>query len=153
MTDKELSISLREIGRAKGMCDKFYNEWKDNDDIDTIIDRFVPGQDFCVKEDYPSLDFVCKHFRIEDLHRHNIYLNEEVDINTDSSGYYVFLGNCSGRLTATGFVSVRVYVRHESNMNLMALDGARIIATFYEDSSANGVSDEYSKCLINKGKQ
>lgn len=145
MTDRELSISLREIGRAKGMCDKFFDEWKDDDDIDTIIDRFVPGMDFCIKEDYPTLDFICKHFRKEDLHRHNIYVDEELSLDGDN-GYYCFLGSCRATLSVDGFKAVTVYVRHNSEVNVTASNGAKVFVRYYDNSKGECIDDGWSVC-------
>lgn len=145
MTDRELSISLREIGRAKGMCDKFFDEWKDDDDIDTIIDRFVPGMDFCIKEDYPTLDFICKHFRKDDLHRHNIFVDEEVSLDGDN-GYYCFLGSCRATLSVDGFKAVTVYVRHNSEVNVTASNGAKVFVRYYDNSKGECIDDGWSVC-------
>lgn len=151
MTDRELCISLREMGRAKGMCDKFYDEWKDDDDIDTVIDRFVPGFDFCVKQDYPSLDFVCKNFRKDVLHRHNIYVDEEVDLKAEKSGYYCFLGTCTGKLYVDDLLAVTVYVRHHSDMDIIASNGAKVFVYVYDGSNATCINDGWSFCKrVNK---
>lgn len=153
MEISELNRILRNKAIRYGLCEQWQNEiWNKNLSIPELLAIYIKGFDFSVKNDWLDYDFIKEVFPVEELHKAGIYIDEEVDVTADMSGYYVFLGKCTGRLTATGFVSLRVYVRHNSNINLMALDGARMIATFYENSSANGISDEYSKCLINKGK-
>lgn len=150
MTDKELSIVLRELARSQQtpLCEKWTDEWKDDSSVDVLLDKFVRGQDFCIKNNYPTLDFIRKNFRLEDLHRHNIYLDEEVDLDANDSGYYIFLGNCKGELRVRGFSVVTCYVRHSSRMSIASLDSARVFVTYYEQSDGDTRDCEWSKIRV-----
>lgn len=145
MTDKELNITLREMARKAGLCDKWYEEWKNDDSIDVCLDRYVKGFDFAVKNDYPPLDFIRDNFRKEDLHRHNIYLDEKVEIKGARSGYYVFLGNCTGTIEAHGFNVVSCYLRHDSKVDVSSLDSARVFVTYYDRSGGSTYKDEWGR--------
>lgn len=145
MTDKELNIRLREMARKSGLCDKWYEEWKDDDSIDVCLDRAIRGFDFCVKCDYPPLDFIRENFRMEDLHRHNIYLDEKVEIRGAKSGYYVFLGDCTGSIEAHGFSVVSCYLRHDSMIDVTSLGSARVFVTYYDRSGGSVYRDEYGR--------
>ena len=144
MTDKELNIALREMARNAGLCDEWFGNWKDEDTIDMCLDRFIRGFDFVVKNDYPNLEFIRKNFNVNDLHRHNIYLDEGVIIDDAQNGYYVFLGDCKATLVADGFKAVTVYCRHDSEVNVRAMGGARVFVTYYDQSSGVCKSDEWS---------
>lgn len=144
MTDKELNIALREMARNAGLCDEWFGNWKDEDSIDMCLDRFIRGFDFVVKNDYPNLEFIRKNFNTNDLHRHNIYLDEGVIIDDAQNGYYVFLGDCKATLVADGFKAVTVYCRHDSEVNVRAMGGARVFVTYYDQSSGVCKSDEWS---------
>lgn len=144
MTDKELNIALREMARNAGLCDEWFGNWKDEDSIDMCLDRFIRGFDFVVKNDYPNLEFIRKNFNTNDLHRHNIYLDEGVVIDDAQNGYYVFLGDCKATLVADGFKAVTVYCRHDSEVNVRAMGGARVFVTYYDQSSGVCKSDEWS---------
>lgn len=144
MTDKELNIALREMARNAGLCDEWFGNWKDEDSIDMCLDRFIRGFDFVVKNDYPNLEFIRKNFNTNDLHRHNIYLDEGVIIDDAQNGYYVFLGDCKAMLVADGFKAVTVYCRHDSEVNVRAMGGARVFVTYYDQSSGVCKSDEWS---------
>lgn len=146
MTDKELNIKLREMAREAGLCDEWYEKWSDDDTIDDCLNRFITGHDFAVKLDWPPLDFIRENFRLEDLHRHHIYLDEEVDLNESESGYYAFLGHCTGTAWFTGFVAVTVYLRHDSNVWFDAFDGARLTVMRYDKSKCITHADRYSRC-------
>lgn len=132
------------MARNAGLCDEWFGNWKDEDSIDMCLDRFIRGFDFVVKNDYPNLEFIRKNFNTNDLHRHNIYLDEGVIIDDAQNGYYVFLGDCKATLVADGFKAVTVYCRHDSEVNVRAMGGARVFVTYYDQSSGVCKSDEWS---------
>jgi hypothetical protein len=148
MTDKELNIKLREMAREAGLCDEWYEKWGDDDTTDDNLERYIKGFDFGLKNDWPSLDFIRENFHKEDLHRHHIYLDEEVELNEGENGYYVFLGSCSGSLLVSGFYAITVYCRHDSNLEVKAFDGARVSLFYYDHSRGSCKSDNYSRVKV-----
>lgn len=136
MNGKELSIALRELACSQPtpLCAEWTKAWKDDSSIDELLDKYVRGFDFCVKNDYPSLDFCRKHFKKEDLHRHHIYLDEEVNIDEAWNGTYIFLGQCTGRISFDGYAAGMVYLRHSSRVDVASEDLARVFVTMYDDS-------------------
>ena len=148
MRERELNIVLREMAREKGLCDDWYGQWGDDSSIDECLDRYVRGFDFAVKNDYPSLEFCRANFDREDLHRHNIYIDEDIDLLVHN-GYYVLLGACRASVIAEGPVAVTVYCRHDSDVEVVASGGARVFVTCYDASHGRcGSVDEISKVKI-----
>ena len=147
MTDRELSIALREMARTqvKPLCDEWYKDWQDGCDVDTLLEKYVKGFDFAVENDYPPLEFIRKYFKKEDLHRHHIYLDENIHIDGGESGYYVFLGNCGGTLIIDGFKAVTVYVRHFCNIDVQAKNGSRVQVTYYDRGKGVCSDDGWSR--------
>ena len=144
------------MARRDGLCDQWYGEWKDEDSIDDCLDRFVRGFDFVVKQDFPNLPFCRKHFadRMDDLHRHNIYMDEKVDIADAENGYYVFIGHCEAEVWVTGFKAVTIFCRHDSKVNVKAFDGARVMVRYYDHSDGECMSDKWSKITkLNRNKK
>lgn len=146
MNTKELSCELRSMARAQKtpLCDKWFSAWEDNTPIDTLLDMYVRGFDFCIDNDYPSLDFIRKNFNKEDLNRHNIYIDQEVDIE-GASGFYIFLGKCRCSVRFWGSVAATVYVRHESRIKLDARWGAVVFASVYDGSACATKADRLSR--------
>jgi len=147
MTDRELSMMLRELAcnQDTPLCEKWTREWRDDSTIDELIDKFLRGQDFCIKNNYPSLDFIREHVSMEDLHRNHIYIDEEMDISNVENGFYVFLGHCKAKVRASGFLSVTVYCRHDSEVDVYARDGALVFVRYFENSTGSCKSDEWSR--------
>lgn len=148
MEQKELSIVLRELACSQPtpLCKEWTQEWQDDSDIDVLLDKYIRGFDFCVKNDYPPLDFCRRNFLDGDLLRHNIYLDKKVKKEILHSGYYVFLGDSEGDVLVNGYVAVTIYCRHNCRINVHAVGGARVFVTYYDDSSGYCSADSYSKC-------
>lgn len=138
MEGKELSVTLREMarGQKEPLCDKWYGEWEDDSDVDILLEKYIDGIDFTITNDYPPLDFIRKNFKKEDLHRHNIYIDEEVNLVESNSGVWVLLGKCTGRITFDGWAVANVYVRHESVVRVDAEDLSRVFVNMCDNAEA-----------------
>jgi hypothetical protein len=145
MTEKELNITLREMARKVGLCDEWYEAWSDDDTIDECLHRYVRGFDFAVKNDWPPLDFCRENFRKEELHRHNIYLDDNPLIDEANSGYYIFLGKSVATIYVKGLKVVTIYCRHDSVVNVIASEGSRVFIHYYDQSDGNFRCDKHSR--------
>jgi len=152
MNDKELSIVLRELAcsQATPLCSEWTEAWKDDSAIDELLDKFVQGFDFCVKNNYPTLEFSRKHFsdKREVLHRHNIYFDEEVNIEDAESGTYIFVGDCTGTIVFKGFSVGTVFLRHNSSIKVVADDNAKVFVRMYDDSKCESENGKFAFCKV-----
>lgn len=146
MEGKELSIALREMAcnQQTPLCAKWTKQWKDETDIDSLLEKFVKGQDFCIMNDYPNLDFCRANFDKEVLHRHNIYLDDYVEIDDAGSGTWIFIGECEGEIVFGGFAVATLYVRHDSNIKVTAKGMAKVFISLYDEAEAEIQNKEYS---------
>ena len=152
MTEKELSLTLRDMAVAIGACEQIMNQWKDSDDADTLLDRYIRTLDFAIDKDFPPLDFIVENFEIADLHKHNIFINEVVQLKDADHGIYVFLGSCSGSVRANGLKAVTLFIRHNSRIDVMAGDGARGQGRLCEKGSCTETMDGISRISVLKKK-
>ena len=152
MNGKELSIVLRELACSQKtpLCAEWTEAWKDESNLDELLEKYVKGFDFCVKNDYPTLDFSRRNFsdKKDALHRHNIYLDEEVDIKNAASGIYIFLGNCTGSIVFKDFAVGTVYLRHNSNMRIESIKFAKVFVSMYDSSECKTDKDDVSYCKV-----
>lgn len=150
---EELSSTLKSMGRAMGMCDKFYDKWADGMGIDDIIDMYAAGFDFCCQKDFPPLDFIRRNFNREDLHRHKIYVDEEVHLKGESGSYF-FLGACKGDISFGDFCISDVYLRHTSELSIQSESFARVFITLYEDADCHAIAkDKFNLHIYDRRKK
>lgn len=151
MNGKELSIVLRDLACSQEtpLCAEWTEAWKDDSSIDELLDKYVKGFDFCVKNNYPTLEFSRKVFteKRDVLHRHHIFLDEGVNIEAES-GTYIFVGECTGTITFKDFTVGTVYLRHTSNIKVNAFDNAKVFVTMYDDSECQTEKDSFAFCRV-----
>ena len=59
----ELIEQLKQDGIAKGLCQPWQNKLRDGVSMKRLVDLYVRGIDFCIKNDYPTLDFIRENFK------------------------------------------------------------------------------------------
>ena len=143
MEFSQLNKILKEKAVSLGICKKFYREWTDNVNIDILLDMYVRGLDFCIDNDYPNIDFIRENISLDDLHRHNIFLDEHIEMDNAFSGTYILLGNCTGYMNFELFSAATIHVRHNSNITLRSTEGSIVNAFKYENSTIK-IEKDYS---------
>lgn len=151
MTDKELSVTLREMAREQTkmpMCADGYNDWPDEQNMEELLERYIKFFDFNTANDFPSKDFLKRNVPIEDLHRHHIYIDEKIDIANATKGPWIFLGECEGTITFEGFSTATIYIRHQCHIRIIAKDYAKIFPRCYDTSECECEHYDRSVCVL-----
>lgn len=157
MTETELSIKLREDARRIGLCDKWYNEWKDDTSMQDLIGKFLRGSDFCFSKRWPSLQFIKTHFPQELLRRNGILVDDvrsfpERDRSTRRLIYlddYVLLGESQAVIRYSFKPHIcNVWVLDKSYVNVDVKYGAFVMIHLLDNSSANIKTDMVSKVTV-----
>ena len=59
----ELNDQLKKDGKAKGLCRDYQRKIGASRSIEDLVKLFIKGIDFCVINNYPTLDFMREHFK------------------------------------------------------------------------------------------
>ncbi len=143
-----LSILLRNQARDMGLCNKWFSEWADESAPHTLIDKFKRGLDFCIERNWPSVKFIRSNFDSALLHNNLIYIDEHINLSEAPSGIYVINGDCSGTLMFKAWAAATIYVRHTSNIKIIADDFSKICLRLYDESDAEVVAIEGSSVKL-----
>ncbi len=146
METKDLNKTLRDRARELGLCDQWYKEWDKNSTRQELIDKYLNGIDFCIANDYPNIVFIKEYFPDSLLRKNEIYLNCTAEVK--NARKVVLLGESKVNAVVEGMASSDIYVRHGSELNVVATDGARVFVEMYEDSKVKAVADAESKIFI-----
>lgn len=128
-----LSETLKQQAISLGLCQQWRKAWG-NCDQQELIDKYKSGLDFCLDRDWPSTDFIKANFDRTLLHRNLIYVDEHVNLDDAPSGIYVLNGECSGTLHFRSWAAATIYVRHTSNVNILAEDFAKVFVRVYDEA-------------------
>ena len=133
----KLNTELRQQAVDFGLCDKWRGDWKSDKNQQELIDMWKKGIDFAIIHNYPSIDFIKANFDRKLLNRNLIFVDESIEIKNAPSGIYVINGECSGTLWFNSWAAATVYVRHNSNVRIIADDFAKVFVRLYDDASAD----------------
>ena len=146
MDNKELNIVLRKRARDLGLCDQWYEDWDLNSPKEVLIDKYLKGIDFCIKNDYPNLDFIKAVVPEKMLADNGIFADCSVVKSNMKTA--VLLGKSNGIIRYDGLGTGNVYLRHQSELTLEVSGGARVFVEVYDDCRLNVVATGMSKVFV-----
>lgn len=137
-----ISDILKQEAVNLGLCKPWTEAWADNSDQQTLIDKYKKGIDFCIEHQYPSSDFIKANFDRGLLNANLIFVDEYVDMDMAPSGIYILNGECTGRIRFAPWVAATIYVRHSSEITIVAEDFAKVFVRLYDEADVEVDSDE-----------
>ena len=127
------------IGARKAGCCKQY-QWRiiTAKSIDDLIHTYKSGLRFCLANDYPDKEFIVRHFTKDELHRHGIYIDEQIDTTQAAKRRtIVALGYSEGLIEYNDWCEHRVAVTHTAEVNINARGHTFIIVYIYGKAKVN----------------
>jgi len=146
MKEKELNNLLRNKARQLGLCDQWYKDWSDNETMQQLLEKYLRGIDFCIKHDYPNLDFARKVFPRDILIANGIFLDSHID--ADNLMRSVVIGNSIGVLRYSGNRTGNIYVRHSSEVTIEVKGDSKVFIEAYDRCIVRVVCDKDSKAFV-----
>ena len=143
----ELVHQIKQDGIAKGLCRLWQMKLKPGLGVDSLAELYIRGIDFCIKNDYPTLDFLRTNFKgkCED---YGVYVDDEVVEKNRKD--VVLNGDCKAMLEYDGFAVSNIYIRHNSKASVNVGDHAIVTIDIFDNSYlAIAVAGEYAKVLVN----
>lgn len=131
-----LSETLKKQAIDLGLCRQWTEAWGDCDQQE-LINKHKKGIDFCIEHQYPSNEFIKANFDRTLLHDNLIFVDERINLDDAPSGVYILNGECSGTLHFRSWAAATVYVRHSSNVNIIAEDFAKVFVRVYDEAEVN----------------
>lgn len=112
MEQKELISQLKTDGIAKDLCQQYQGLLERCGDTEKMVQLFFRGIDFCIKNDYPTLDFMRKHFKGKS-EPYGGFIDDDVQ-GLKNEKNVVLNGNCRAMLEYDGYSVSNLFVRHNS---------------------------------------
>lgn len=140
MQCNSLSQTLKKEAIDRGLCSEWASKWSDSLSQQELIDRYVSGIDFIIQQgEWPTNDFIKTNFDRDLLHKNLIYVDEHIDLKEAPNGVYILNGECSGTLWFNSWAAATVYVRHNSNVTIIADDFSKVFVHVYDEANAEVV--------------
>ena len=133
---ENLSETLKQQAVSLGLCQQWQKAWGECDQQE-LINKYKKGIDFCIEHQYPSNEFIKENFDRKLLNENLIYVDEYLNIENAPSGVYILNGECTGTIRFQSWSVATIFVRHTSNINIIAEDFAKVFVRLYDESEAN----------------
>lgn len=131
----ELVEQLRKDGTEKGLCRLWQMKLRGNLDTEALVKLYIKGIDFCICEDYPTLDFLRAHFK-GNSEPYGVYIDEDMPTLANKADL-VLNGACRGMLEYDGYSVSRLYVRHTSETAVNVSDHAVLTIDVFDHSKVH----------------
>lgn len=128
----ELADQLKQDGVAKGLCRLWRGKLKDGMSIESMIQLYIRGIDFCISEDYPTLEFIRANFKGK-CEPYGAFVDDEIEMRKNAPDT-VLNGECKAMLEYDGFSVSRIFIRHDSQAAVNVADHAMVTIDAFDNS-------------------
>lgn len=123
---------MRKDGVDKGLCRLYQGKLKDGLTVEQLADLFKGGIDFCINNDYPTLDFLREHYKGK-CEPYGVYIDESTG-QLHNPGTIVLNGACKAFINYNGNKVSRLYARHESVCAVVVGGAANITIDLFDNA-------------------
>lgn len=144
----ELADQLKQDGVAKGLCRLWRGKLKAGMSIESMIQLYIKGIDFCISEDYPTLEFIRDNFRGK-CEPFGAFVDDEISERKNAPDT-VLNGVCKAMLDYDSYSVSRIYIRHNSQAAINVSDHAIVTIDAFDNSNLIvATAGEDAQVLVN----
>lgn len=128
----ELVEALKKDGVDKGLCRLWRGKLKPGMSVEEMISLYIKGIDFCIQEDFPTLNFIRENFKGK-CEQHGVFIDDNI---TDCRNVQdiVLNGNCRAMLEYDGYSVSRLFARHSTKAAINVSDHAILTIDAFNNS-------------------
>ncbi len=143
----DLTLRIKEDGARKGMCAFYQGKLIEGLSIQRLSTLFFRGIDFCIGNDFPTLEFLRKNIRSQG-DQYGFCLDNK-DVRETNIPRLCLNGECKARLQYQNCNLGRLYVRHGSSAKLFVSGTSVVTIDAFDDSHLDIiVAGNDSKVLV-----
>lgn len=141
----DLSDKMKKEAVSLGLCAQWTAEWANNTDKDALVEKYVNGIDFCIANDWPSVDEMKRYFDGV-MQRHGVYADEHVVVTNPRIA--ILNGHSDARISMDRHGAATIYVRHKSCLTLTAKGLSKAFVHIYDGAEVSVDCQEHAKCFV-----
>lgn len=141
---KDISKELKKEAISLGLCTEWTNEWG-KPTKDELVDKYVKGIDFCIEHNYPSCEYMKKHFDGV-MQKHGVFVNDNIDLQ--NSKMVIANGKTSGKIIYNAYSVGTIYARHDSDLTIEVSGNAFVSIETYDNCNVSVFQKDQSKVFI-----
>lgn len=114
--------------------------------VDELMKMYVAGIDFCLKNNFPSNQDLI-NLGGDIINAYGVYVDDVKKLQ--DRDMLVSLGASQINLVISGFNVSQVYAKHNSQIDLLAIDNAIVMVDSFDDSQINVLARGNARVMIN----
>lgn len=142
-----LSKTLAKEAKKKGICKEWHTALKSLTDRKAMVEMYLRGIDFCLRNDYPANDFIKAHFG-DIAPRMGVFVDSEISV--ENSPKCVCLGQTFGNIKTDNFNVTEIFAKHQAELNVIATHNAFVMIDVFDESVVNIHAQDRAKVCVNQ---
>lgn len=110
----KVSDELKQEAVSLGLCQEWQDQWGKPNKKE-LIEKFVRGIDFAIKNNFPSVEYINANFTKKELRDGGVFCDDTI---LTKASTMVVMGNTKGEVSFGDFDVVTLYVRHNANIHI-----------------------------------
>ena len=145
MIDVVKNKELRDKAIELGLCDQWQSYWKKDWDDRKMIAKYKEGIDFCLANDFPSVEYIKSHFNKQELRNGGVFVDDKHSV---LNAKMIVVRGCSD-ITAryNGNTVAEVYVTDNSKLRLYAKNHCHVILHILGNAQVDISQEDDAKML------
>lgn len=141
---KNVSKELKNEAVSLGLCAEWTNEWG-KPTKDELVEKYVRGIGFCIKHNYPSCEYMKKHFDGV-MQNHGVFVDDTIELG--NSRIVIANGKTSGRIIYDSYSVGTIYARHDSDLTIEVSGNAFVSIETYDNCNISVFQRDKAKVFI-----
>lgn len=128
----DLINQLKADGTSKGLCRQWRMKLQKGMSVEDLAALYIKGIDFCISEDFPTLDFLRDHFK-GSCEPYGVFVDDVVKQRNTPD--LVLNGDCKAILEYDGYTVARIFARHNTQGAVNISDHAIVTVDLFDNSN------------------
>ncbi|MCM1165197.1 MAG: hypothetical protein NC110_00285 [Ruminococcus sp.] len=139
--------TLAKQAKRNGICEQWLSELKTLEDRRELVKMYLRGIDFCLRNNYPSNEFIKEHFG-DICPEMGVFVDKH--INVSNVRPCVCLGVTFGKYEITEYSAGELYVKHNAEIDVTAKDNAFLMISVFDNAIINIHAHDRAKVCVNR---
>lgn len=142
----KVNKQLAHDAKKKGICEEWFARLMETEDKGKLVNMYLEGIDFCLSNEYPSNEFIRRHF-VGTCEAYGVFLDRA--ITAGNFRHVVALGHCEGTATYDGWNVGQVFVKHQSRLKVLATGNSFVMIDVFDDTIVEVEARDNAKICVN----
>lgn len=129
-----------------GICNQWLSELKQLDNKRELVEMYLRGIDFCLRNNYPSNEFIKENFG-DICPQMGIFVDRM--INVENIRKCVCLGSTFGNYIISEYTVAEIFAKHNSEITIVAKDSSFLMVNVFENAIVNIHAQDRAKVCVN----